>query len=157
MLLFEFAFAPALVFVSVLLQAANAMLNNTISDNKQAFFLISNFPFQNPKSIRSPGASDSLFPKWLSGSRLRSSFRHLQRTTEKSPASPLAGNLVAEVFNGLADFPARSSNGLLHPAFCTFLMTALMQIGIVQSLTKFLFDRSADFFCLCLSVRLRNA
>ena len=64
--------------------------------------------------------------------------------TEKSPASPLAGDFVAKVFNGLADFPARSSNGLLHPAFCTFLMTALMQIGIVQSLTKFLFDRSAN-------------
>src|SRR5205809_108559 len=58
-LLFEFAFAPPLVFVPVL-QAANAMLNNTISDNKQAFFLISNFPFQNPQSIRSPGAGDSL-------------------------------------------------------------------------------------------------
>jgi hypothetical protein len=41
MLLFEFAFAPALVFVSVLLQAANAMLNNTIPDNKHAFLLIS--------------------------------------------------------------------------------------------------------------------
>jgi hypothetical protein len=40
MLLFEFAFAPALVFGWVLLQAANAMLNNTISDNKQAFLLI---------------------------------------------------------------------------------------------------------------------
>jgi len=46
MLLFEFAFAPALVFVSVLLQAANAMLNNTITDNKQAFLLIFNVSFQ---------------------------------------------------------------------------------------------------------------
>src|SRR2546430_6590614 len=43
------------------------------------------------------------------------------------PYTTLFRSLIAEVFNGLADFPARSSNGLLHPAFCTFLMTALMR------------------------------
>jgi hypothetical protein len=59
MLLFAFAFAPALLFVSVLLQAANAMLNNTISDNKQAFLLISSLL---SKEIRSSRARDSLVP-----------------------------------------------------------------------------------------------
>ena len=66
--------------------------------------------------------------------------------TEKSPASPLAGDFVAKVFNGLADFPARSSNFLLHPTFCTLLMTALVQIGIVHGPTKFFFSRSANLF-----------
>jgi hypothetical protein len=100
-LLFALAFAPAFMFDSVLLQATSATPNNTIA----------------------PINKKSLFI--FSASFLKTAPR------EESPASPLAGDLLADIFHGIPDFTPGLSHCLLQLSFSPFLSALRFQVWVI--------------------------
>src|SRR5438270_6713452 len=67
---------------------------------------------------------------------------------KRSPASPLAGDLVTEVFDGLADLSICLSYFLLHSTFCALHAAARFEVTIASQLTKFGFRRALDLLRL---------
>ena len=57
------------------------------------------------------------------------------------PCHSLAGDLVAWIFNGLADLPFRATEFLLHMPSDRLITATLLQVRVVRQLTKFLFHR----------------
>jgi hypothetical protein len=103
--MFVLAFALAFEFVAVSLQATKLKVKAAIAVN-----------------------SNSLVPISLP------SFFFLlpcgNHQNNESPASPFAGDSVAEVFNSLANFPSDLAYFLLHSAFKPLLLPALFQVAV---------------------------
>src|SRR5437868_373594 len=74
-------------------------------------------------------------------------FSLLKPTPQKeSPASPLAGDLFAHFFHGIADFTPGLSHRLLQLSFGPFLSAFRFQVLVISQLTKFSF--SCAFYLL---------
>jgi hypothetical protein len=62
---------------------------------------------------------------------------------EESPASPFAGDSIAEILNSLSDFPPDLAYRRLNGSFKPFLLSSIFQVPIARKLTK-MFFRFAD-------------
>src|SRR5882724_10360456 len=75
-------------------------------------------------------------------------------TERESPASPLAGDLLTEVFDCFADFSLCVSYSLLRSAFCALHAAARFEVTIARQLTKFSFRRAFRLFRLTFNLIL---
>lgn len=66
--------------------------------------------------------------------------------TEKPPAELPAGDLFADVFDGVAEDPASMTNSLLYFSFNAFALAFIMHGAIACGLTKTFFYSAFELF-----------
>jgi hypothetical protein len=63
---------------------------------------------------------------------------------KESPASPFAGDSVAEILNSFADFSPGPPDRLLNSSFKPFLLAAVFEVAVTGQATKMFFRRADD-------------
>jgi hypothetical protein len=68
----------------------------------------------------------------------------------ESPASPLAGDSLSEIFHGFADLPFGFAELFLYVAFDLIGGSPVAKVAVTSQLTQFLFDRALNLFAFAL-------